>query len=162
VHVGRRELLADGAPVLLGGRAFEIVEVLVRSANRLVTKDDLMGRIRPGSIVSAPVRDAAPAGSGTGPLGLRSTSLRMGLRTQPVDDCEPGHKNRDRKVFDEPAIDSPSNRRSVIFEPQAFSKPHEQDETSVHTPMLSPGRSCPSASEYAIQQYASHSMSHTS
>ena len=31
MHVGRRELLADGAPVLLCGRAFEIVEVLVRS-----------------------------------------------------------------------------------------------------------------------------------
>jgi non-specific serine/threonine protein kinase len=51
VHLGRRELLAGGVPVLIGDRAFEIVEVLVRSANELVTKDDLMGRIWPGVIV---------------------------------------------------------------------------------------------------------------
>lgn len=35
----------------LGSRAFEIVEVLVRSASKLVTKDDLMGRVWPGAIV---------------------------------------------------------------------------------------------------------------
>jgi predicted ATPase/DNA-binding winged helix-turn-helix (wHTH) protein len=51
VHLGRRELLASGVPVPIGARAFEIVEVLVRSANELVTKDDLMGRIWPGAIV---------------------------------------------------------------------------------------------------------------
>src|ERR1700733_5610213 len=44
----------------------------------------------------------------------------------------------------------------------SLSKMHEQDEIPVHTPMLSPDPSRPSASEYAIQQYASHSMSHTS
>jgi DNA-binding winged helix-turn-helix (wHTH) protein len=51
VHLERRELLAGGVPVPIGARAFEIVEVLVRSANELVTKDDLMGRIWPGAIV---------------------------------------------------------------------------------------------------------------
>ena len=51
VHLGRRELLAGGVPVPIGGRAFEIIEVLVRSANELVTKDDLMDRIWPGAIV---------------------------------------------------------------------------------------------------------------
>lgn len=39
VHLGRRELLSGGVPTPIGGRAFEIVEVLVRSANELVTKD---------------------------------------------------------------------------------------------------------------------------
>ncbi len=51
VHLGRRELLASGIAVPIGARAFEIVEVLVRSANELVTKDDLMDRIWPGAIV---------------------------------------------------------------------------------------------------------------
>ncbi len=51
VHLGRRELLAAGTPVPIGARAFEIVEVLVRSANELVTKDDLMNRIWPGAII---------------------------------------------------------------------------------------------------------------
>ncbi len=40
-----------GRFVPIGGRAFEIIEVLVRSAGQLVTKDDLMHRIWPGAIV---------------------------------------------------------------------------------------------------------------
>jgi DNA-binding winged helix-turn-helix (wHTH) protein len=51
VHLGRRELLAGGVVVPMGARAFEIVEVLVRSANELVSKNDLMDRIWPGAMV---------------------------------------------------------------------------------------------------------------
>jgi len=51
VHLGRRELLASGAAVPIGARAFEIIEVLVQSANELVTKNDLMDRIWPGAEV---------------------------------------------------------------------------------------------------------------
>src|ERR1700733_13957551 len=39
IDLGRRELRSGGAAVPLGSRAFEIVEVLVRSASQLVTKD---------------------------------------------------------------------------------------------------------------------------
>ena len=51
VHLGQRELQLRGVSVPIGARAFEIVEVLVRSANELVTKNDLMDRIWPGAIV---------------------------------------------------------------------------------------------------------------
>jgi predicted ATPase/DNA-binding winged helix-turn-helix (wHTH) protein len=51
VDLARRELRARGVPVPIGGRAFEIVEVLVQSAGELVTKNDLMGRVWPGAIV---------------------------------------------------------------------------------------------------------------
>jgi len=51
IHLGRRELRAQGVPVPIGARAFEIVEVLVQSANELVTRDDLMSRIWPGAAV---------------------------------------------------------------------------------------------------------------
>jgi predicted ATPase/DNA-binding winged helix-turn-helix (wHTH) protein len=51
VDLGRRELLADGVAVSIGDRAFEIIEVLVQSADELVTKDDLMGRVWPNTIV---------------------------------------------------------------------------------------------------------------
>jgi predicted ATPase/DNA-binding winged helix-turn-helix (wHTH) protein len=47
----RRELRSRGVAVPIGGRAFEIVEVLVRSAGDLVTKDDLMDRVWRGAIV---------------------------------------------------------------------------------------------------------------
>jgi predicted ATPase/DNA-binding winged helix-turn-helix (wHTH) protein len=51
VHLGRRELVARGVAVPIGARAFEIIEVLVRAANELVTKNDLMDRIWPGAMV---------------------------------------------------------------------------------------------------------------
>ena len=51
IDLGRRELRSAGALVPLGSRAFEILEVLVRSASELVTKDHLMQRVWPGAIV---------------------------------------------------------------------------------------------------------------
>jgi DNA-binding winged helix-turn-helix (wHTH) protein len=51
VHLGRRELLANGVAVPIGARAFEIVEVLIQSVNQLVTKSDLRDRIWPGVTV---------------------------------------------------------------------------------------------------------------
>ena len=51
IHLGRRELLSNGAVVPIGARAFEIIELLVRSANELVTKNDIMNRIWPGAMV---------------------------------------------------------------------------------------------------------------
>jgi predicted ATPase/DNA-binding winged helix-turn-helix (wHTH) protein len=51
IDLGRRELRSRGIPVPLGGRAFEIVTVLVQSASELVTKDHLMERVWPGVTV---------------------------------------------------------------------------------------------------------------
>jgi len=51
VDLGRRELRSRGIPVPLGGRAFEIVTVLVQSATELVTKDHMMERVWPGAVV---------------------------------------------------------------------------------------------------------------
>ena len=51
IDLGRRELRSRGIPVPLGGRAFEIVTVLVQSASEFVTKDHLMERVWPGAIV---------------------------------------------------------------------------------------------------------------
>ena len=51
VDLARRELRARGVPVPIGGRAFEIIEILVQSAGGLVTKDDLSARVWPGAIV---------------------------------------------------------------------------------------------------------------
>jgi hypothetical protein len=51
IDVARRELRASGVPVPIGGRAFEIIETLVKAAGQVVTKDDLMGQVWPGAIV---------------------------------------------------------------------------------------------------------------
>ncbi len=51
IDVARHELRVGGTPVPVGGRAFEIIEVLAQSAGELVTKDELMNRVWPGAIV---------------------------------------------------------------------------------------------------------------
>jgi predicted ATPase/DNA-binding winged helix-turn-helix (wHTH) protein len=51
IDLVRRELRILGSPIPVGGRAFEIIEVLAQSAGKLVTKDELMDRIWPGAIV---------------------------------------------------------------------------------------------------------------
>jgi predicted ATPase/DNA-binding winged helix-turn-helix (wHTH) protein len=51
IDLGRRELRSRGIPVPLGGRAFDVVSVLVQSASEFVTKDRLMQRVWPGAVV---------------------------------------------------------------------------------------------------------------
>jgi predicted ATPase/DNA-binding winged helix-turn-helix (wHTH) protein len=51
IDLGRRELRSRGIPVPLGGRAFEVVTVLVQSASEFVTKDHLMEQVWPGVTV---------------------------------------------------------------------------------------------------------------
>jgi predicted ATPase/DNA-binding winged helix-turn-helix (wHTH) protein len=51
IDLARRELRVRGAPVPLGSRAFEILELLVKSAGELVTKADLIGHVWYGAIV---------------------------------------------------------------------------------------------------------------
>jgi predicted ATPase/DNA-binding winged helix-turn-helix (wHTH) protein len=51
LDLARRELRAHGIPVPLGSRAFSIVAVLVQSAGKLVTRDEIMARVWPGVIV---------------------------------------------------------------------------------------------------------------
>jgi predicted ATPase/DNA-binding winged helix-turn-helix (wHTH) protein len=51
IDLARREIRLLGSAVPIGGRAFEIIEVLAQSAGELVTKDELMDRIWPGMIV---------------------------------------------------------------------------------------------------------------
>lgn len=47
----RRELRSAGVPVPIGSRAFDVFEVLVRSADDAVTKSELLERVWPGVVV---------------------------------------------------------------------------------------------------------------
>ena len=47
----RRELRVRGAPVPVGSRTFDIIEILVKSAGQLVTKDQLIAQVWPNAIV---------------------------------------------------------------------------------------------------------------
>jgi predicted ATPase/DNA-binding winged helix-turn-helix (wHTH) protein len=47
----RRELLDEGRPVKLGGRAFEVLMVLIEAHGAIVTKDELLARVWPDRIV---------------------------------------------------------------------------------------------------------------
>ena len=47
-----RWLLADGVPVELGSRAFDLLRVLLEADGALVTKEELLDRVWPGIMVS--------------------------------------------------------------------------------------------------------------
>jgi non-specific serine/threonine protein kinase len=51
LDLSRRELRASGVSVPIGGRAFEILAILVQSAEDLVSKDELIRRVWPGAVV---------------------------------------------------------------------------------------------------------------
>jgi DNA-binding winged helix-turn-helix (wHTH) protein len=46
-----REVLADGRPLQLGGRAFDVLVALIEANGAVVSKDELMSRVWPGRIV---------------------------------------------------------------------------------------------------------------
>src|SRR5215468_9828758 len=52
VLLRRRQLLADGKPVELGTRAFDVLLVLLEADGLLVTKDELLRRVWPGIVVN--------------------------------------------------------------------------------------------------------------
>jgi len=83
IDPARRELRILGAPVPIGGRAFEIIEVLAQSAGELVTKDELMNRVWPGAVVMENTLQvhAAAVRKALGPYrGLLKTEFRRGYR----------------------------------------------------------------------------------
>src|SRR6516164_6197100 len=47
----RREVFADGRPIELGGRAFDVLVALIEANGAIVGKDELMNRVWPGRIV---------------------------------------------------------------------------------------------------------------
>src|SRR3974377_511530 len=83
IDLARRELRVLGSPVPIGGRAFEIIEVLAQSGGELVTKDELMNRIWPGAVVMENTLQvhAGAARRALGPYrGLLKTESRRGYR----------------------------------------------------------------------------------
>ena len=47
----RRELLADGRPIKLGGRNFDLLMALIEASGAVISKDELMSRVWAGRIV---------------------------------------------------------------------------------------------------------------
>jgi len=83
IDLARRELRVHGAPIPIGGRAFEILEVLARSAGELVTKDELMDSVWPGAVVMENTLQvhAGAVRRALGPYrGLLKTESRRGYR----------------------------------------------------------------------------------
>ena len=52
VLLRQRQLLADGIPVELGARAFDVLIVLLEADGALVTKEELISRVWPSVVVS--------------------------------------------------------------------------------------------------------------
>jgi predicted ATPase/DNA-binding winged helix-turn-helix (wHTH) protein len=85
VDLARRELRKRGDSVPLGSRAFAIFAVLLQSAGKLVTKDELMVRVWPGAIVEENTLEVhiSSLRKALGPdRGTLKTSFGRGYRLQ--------------------------------------------------------------------------------
>ncbi|WGV22428.1 response regulator [Pseudomonas putida] len=51
VSLERREVYIDGRPILLGGRAFEVLATLIKAKGRVVGKDELFSQVWAGTVV---------------------------------------------------------------------------------------------------------------
>lgn len=51
VSLERREVFVDGRPILLGGRAFEVLATLIKAKGRVVGKDELFSQVWAGTVV---------------------------------------------------------------------------------------------------------------
>jgi len=47
----RREVLADGQPIKLGGRAFDVLMALIEARGGVVNRNALMGRVWPDRVI---------------------------------------------------------------------------------------------------------------
>ena len=47
----RRQVLADGGPITLGGRAFDVLMALIEASGAVVSKDELLSRVWQDRIV---------------------------------------------------------------------------------------------------------------
>lgn len=52
-HVRQRLILDGDRPLSLGGRALDILQLLVERAGEVVSKDELIARVWPGTVVEA-------------------------------------------------------------------------------------------------------------
>jgi len=51
VSLERREAFLDGKPIVLGGRAFEVLATLIKAKGRVVGKDELFSKVWAGTVV---------------------------------------------------------------------------------------------------------------
>ena len=118
----RRQLLADGTPVGLGTRAFDLLLVLLEADGSLVTKDELLNRVWPGIAVAEgnlKVQIAKLRKALGGDRDLIGTDFGRGYRfTAPVRSTgAPGacqHVTRPRPRFDRRLFARRTCRRSLI------------------------------------------------
>jgi predicted ATPase/DNA-binding winged helix-turn-helix (wHTH) protein len=124
IDLARRELRILGSPVPIGGRAFEIIEVLVQSAGEVVTKDELMNRIWPGAVVAENTLHvhAGAVRKALGPYrGLLKTESHRGYRllghwiVRHHDTAEPAVGSRHiRSAEESPANNIPASATRLV------------------------------------------------
>jgi len=51
VRADRRQLLVDGRPATIGARAFDVLLMLLEHRDRVVSKDELIGKVWAGLVV---------------------------------------------------------------------------------------------------------------
>src|SRR5215470_5140124 len=103
-----RELLIDGRPLPLGGRAFDVLMALIEANGAVVSKDELISRVWPGRIVEdnnlhAQIKALRKAFSGHDFIRTvvgRGYQFKGGVRALVADHSEGARPEKAASVFD--------------------------------------------------------------
>src|SRR5215471_15368228 len=103
-----RELLIDGRPLPLGGRAFDVLMALIEANGAVVSKDELISRVWPGRIVEdnnlhAQIKALRKAFSGHDFIRTvvgRGYQFKGGVRAFVADHSEGARPEKAPSVFD--------------------------------------------------------------
>lgn len=113
LEVARRTLFADGVPVQLSSRAFDILQLLIEMRARVVTKDEILDRVWHGTIVEE------------NNLSVQISGLRRALgekaEGQPFIVTIPGRGYRFVGQVVEPPADPSAEDQDLPVEPAAAS-----------------------------------------
>jgi Transcriptional regulatory protein, C terminal len=102
----RRELRADGVVVELGSRAFDILMVLTEARGALVTKDEIMARVWPGTVVEENNLVVQISGSSLASPWMRRHQSRQATCRRRSRVCSGGRPSRKREQISGPVLSS--------------------------------------------------------
>src|SRR5881394_2556498 len=116
----RREVLGDGEPLKLGGRAYDVLMALIAAQGAVVSKDALIARVWPGRVVEENALQtqisALRAAFGAERELIRTVSGRGYQFTGEIRSLAAGSEGADPSVARPPSVVPPTNLPEPVSE----------------------------------------------
>jgi hypothetical protein len=134
--VRRRQLTADGIPVRVGTRAFDLLTVLLEADGSLVAKEELLSRLWPGIYVSEENLKVQIS-------ALRKAQAGMTFEAAGKDQVAPRQRRIERLLSSRRATRPPNGRCLTGFDPRKTFYGSATDPNSGHSELIAADQLAP-------------------